>query len=192
MYDAILAAGRRYWAEPARAFRGRQDLLGARTAIVLAAFRELGLEDEPAARAIAAHYSDEKHRAVAPFPGAVEVLTELRRRGLGLALVTNGHPRDQYDKLRRYDLERFFDAIVVEGAWGVGKPHPSIFEEALRQLSTPATEAWMVGDNLSADIDGAQRVGLFAVWHDARGSGLPADAPTRPDRIVRHLRELLD
>lgn len=42
-----------------------------------------------------------------------------------------------------------------------------------------------------ADVAGAQRAGLRAGWVDARRSGLPADVPARPDRIVRSVAELV-
>ena len=37
------------------------------------------------------------------------------------------------------------------------KPHPSIFEAALRLIGVPAAEAVMVGDSLTHDIEGATR-----------------------------------
>jgi len=49
----------------------------------------------------------------------------------------------------------------------------------------------MVGDNLEHDIAGAQRVGIYGVWVDARGEGPPQGAATRPDRIIAALAELL-
>ena len=54
------------------------------------------------------------------FPDSLACLTELRRRGIPLALVTNGDATQQRDKIERHDLARFFDAILVEGEFGVG------------------------------------------------------------------------
>jgi 4-nitrophenyl phosphatase len=42
----------------------------------------------------------------------------------------------------------------------IGKPHPPMFEAALRFLGTRADETLMIGDRLTTDIEGAQRVGL--------------------------------
>jgi putative hydrolase of the HAD superfamily len=49
----------------------------------------------------------------------------------------------------------------------------------------------MVGDNLDWDVAGAQAVGIFGIWLDKMGAGLPTDAATRPDRIVRSIGELV-
>jgi FMN phosphatase YigB (HAD superfamily) len=48
-----------------------------------------------------------------------------------------------------------------------------------------------VGDNLVWDVAGAACLGIGTVWVDAAGRGLPPDAPARPDRIVRRIRELV-
>ena len=50
----------------------------------------------------------------------------------------------------------------------------------------------MVGDNLLADIAGAQRAGMFAVWIDAHGSGLDTRDGVTPDGVVNSLDELLE
>ena len=49
----------------------------------------------------------------------------------------------------------------------------------------------MVGDNLLADIEGAQRAGIFAIWIDAHGTGLDTGDGVTPDRVVRTLDDLL-
>ncbi len=184
----------RFWADPKRAAQGRLNLIWSRREVVKRAFEHLGVggRSPEVEVAIADHFSRTKAAAVHPFPGAVEALREFHRRGMRLALVSNGGGPDQRAKLNRYDLTGFFQAIVIEGEWGVGKPDPSGFLEALRQLEATPSQAWMVGDNLVADIQGAQAVGIKAVWIDHRGKGLPADHPIRPDRTIRHLAQLLE
>ena len=48
----------------------------------------------------------------------------------------------------------------------------------------------MVGDNLFADVGGAQAVGIYGIWIDWRGNGLPDNAPAIPDRIIRSILQL--
>jgi hypothetical protein len=43
-------------------------------------------------------------------------------------------------------------------------------------------ETWMVGDNLEWEVVSPQRLGIYAIWHDGYGVGLPSDCPIRPDR----------
>ncbi len=56
-----------------------------------------------------------------PLPGALETLARIRDRGIRLALITNGSAELQRGKIRRFDLERFFDASLVEGEFGADR-----------------------------------------------------------------------
>ena len=95
----------------------------------------------------------------------IPTLTKLHERGLKLALVSNTFiPGFVLDKhLAMHDLLEFFPVRVYSSAVGVCKPHPRIFEEALRQVGVSASDALFVGDVVRKDIVGAQRVGMRAV-----------------------------
>ncbi|MDH5674545.1 MAG: HAD family hydrolase [Myxococcales bacterium] len=188
--QAVDAVSGPYWADAKRASERRLALRQARREVAELAFTALGLEDRSLAHRVADDFTDNKEDAVAPFEGAIEALTALQGRGTRLGLITNGHPRLQRRKLKRYDLERHFEAVLIEGEWGVGKPHASIFAEALSQMRCKPEDAWMVGDNLVADIAGAQALGITAVWVDHAGDGPPA--ASKPDRIIRALSDLLE
>ena len=102
------------------------------------------------------------HGAV--FPDVYSTLGELRRRGVGLGLLTNGRTATQEDKLRRLGLEPLFDVTLISEREGVRKPDRRFFELALRRAGVAATEAWHVGDHPMADVAGASSAGLTAVW----------------------------
>jgi len=179
-----------YWADEARHRRGRLDLLRARTEVCMGALRRLGRDDGVTAAAMARDYGALRDETLRPFPGAVEALAEFRRRGIRLAMITNGAGSYQRRKIARFELAPHFEAILVEGEVGYGKPDPRVFRRALGLLDVKPSDAWMVGDDLARDVAGAKSVGVRAVWVDARGRGLPADAAARPDRVVRSLAEL--
>ena len=40
-------------------------------------------------------------------------------------------------------------------------------------LGVGPDETWMVGDNLEWEIVAPQRLGIYAIWHDGYGVGLP-------------------
>ena len=128
---------------------------------------------------------------LAPFPGALDAVREFRARGVRLALLTNGGAEAQRAKVERFGLDGLFDTVLIEGELGVGKPERQVFELALERLGASPGDAWMVGDNLEADVGGAQSAGIHAIWHDFDRSGLPDSSGIRPDRIVHSLGELL-
>jgi len=184
-------ARRRFWSDPERHRRERVDMVRAWTTIVAYALERYGAPDPRRAATVAEDFAARRRALMRLFPEAREFLGTLRARGLPLALVTNGDAREQRDKIQRHDLAPFFDAILIEGEMGVGKPEAVVYKKALDALGvTAGPDVWMVGDNLEWDVAGSQRVGLRAAWIDRPGTGLPPDATVRPDRIVRTLGEL--
>jgi putative hydrolase of the HAD superfamily len=191
LVTALAEARRWFWSDPARHRRERTNMLRAWTQIAARALEDCGCPDADLASAIATDFSARRRRLITLFPETRACLETLRARGLPLALVTNGDAGEQRWKIERCDLARFFDAIVIEGELGAGKPDAVVYETALSALGvTPGPDVWMVGDHLDFDIAGSQRVGLRGVWIDRAGIGLPPESSVRPDRIIRALDEV--
>ena len=188
---AFFAADRWYWQDQERADWGRLNQAGARTRIARHALDELGWRDDGAAAWAGPFVVQERIHRLQPFPGALETLVELRRRGVALALVTNGEAPSQRGKIERVGLVPYFDAVVVEGEFGIGKPDPAVFRHALAAVGRQPHEAWMVGDDLAKDIAGGAAAGMHTVWVDSRREGLPNAPAAQPHRIVHAIAELL-
>lgn len=180
-----------YLADEDRRREWRLDPAPARRAVVHAAFEELGLDDRRVADRIADRYDAWRHERMHLLPDAHQVLDALRRRGVRLALVTNGAARLQREKIARFGLSGRFDHVQVEEEAGYGKPDPRAYGDALAALGVAADRAWMVGDDLEWDVAAPQRFGLFGIWHDVDRNGLPPGTATRPDAIIGALVELL-
>ena len=191
LFSAIMSERSWFWSDPERHRWGRLNQLLAGRKIAHMALLRFGIDDADMARRIADTYREEREKAVAPFPGAVETLTELRARGVRLGLITNGAASTQQAKIQRFNLEPLFGSIVIEGEFGVGKPDERVFRHSLDVLGVPVEQSWMVGDNLEFDVQGAQRIGITGIWNDWRGSGLPEGSSAQPNRIIRSLSELL-
>jgi putative hydrolase of the HAD superfamily len=179
-----------FWSDPERHRRERVDMLGAWRKIAAAALARCGVAGDGLAARLAEDFAARRRAAWRLFPDAVPALEALRRRGLRLALVTNGDARFQREKIARWGLARFFDCIVIEGEFGCGKPDPRVFRHALASLGVEPARAWMVGDSLAWDVAGARAVGLRAAWLDRAGGGLPAGARVVPDRVLHSLSEV--
>jgi putative hydrolase of the HAD superfamily len=93
-----------------------------------------------------------------------ETLDALRARRLKLGVITNGRSEMQRRKLVGLGLEHSFDVVLVSEEEGVRKPDAEIFRRALVRLEVDAQEAIFVGDHPVADVEGAHRAGLRAVW----------------------------
>ena len=125
--------------------------------------REWGLDDGLAPR-LNAHFWASYDGLCALSEDAQRTLRELRSRRLKLGVVTNGQSVRQRRKLAALGLERVFDAVLVSDEEGVRKPDPEIFRRALERCGVAASHALFVGDHPVADVEGAQRAGLQAVW----------------------------
>src|SRR5881296_4279156 len=188
---ALAETRRWFWDDPDRHRRERVNMLAAWRHIAEYALERTGVEADGLAEAIAHDFAARRRDAMRLFPDTVESLERLRRRGIPLALVTNGDASQQRDKIERHDLGRFFDVVLIEGEFGVGKPEEIVYRHALRALEVRPSEAWMVGDNLEWDVAAPQRLGLRGVWVDVHGRGLPEPSPVMPHRIIRAFPELL-
>jgi len=190
VFEAIDRLREWYWSDPERHRLGRLELAWARGEVVRLALADLGVDDDDLARQIGDTYHASRDEAIKPFDDAVATVEWLRSQGCRLALLTNGGSKGQRRKIDRFGLARLFDVILIEGEVGFGKPDPRIYAQALAALDVPATEAWMVGDNLEWDVAGPQREGIAGIWIDARGRGVPAEQTVRPDRIIARLADL--
>jgi putative hydrolase of the HAD superfamily len=190
VHESIQIASAEYWSDAERHRRGRLDLDRARHEVVVAAFRSLGVDAPDLALRISSTYADARHRRIRPVEDAIETVRWFRERGCRLALLTNGADAAQRKKIERFELKALFDVVLIEGALGYGKPDPRVYRTALDALGAAPHETWMVGDNLEWDVGGPQKLGIFGVWVDVRGQGVPAHSTVRPDRIIRALPDL--
>jgi len=110
-----------------------------------------------------------------PRPGTRDVLQRLARRcRLGVVSNADGNIAAV---LHRAGIADCFETITDSGLVGCEKPHPAIFEAALRSLGVAAGESLYVGDVHSVDYLGATGVGMQAILFDVAGAyrqdGLP-------------------
>ena len=125
--------------------------------------REWQLDDALAPR-LFEHFFATYGTLCVPNEDSANTLRALRERGLKLGVITNGPSALQRRKLAALALDRSFDTILVSGEEGVRKPDAEIFRRALARLGVAAHEAMFVGDHPIADVEGAHRAGLLAVW----------------------------
>ena len=125
------------------------------------------------------------------MPGAADAVRWCKARGLRVVLVTNTLSRGDAEVLRdwqRAGLADAIDAVVSSHSAGWEKPHPEIYRRALELAGVAPREVFMVGDDPVCDVQGAQAVGLRAVWRRTAHHRLPADV--RPDAVLERLDEL--
>ncbi len=116
------------------------------------------------------------------FDDALPTLDWLKTKGYRIGCVTNrmyGGPRFR-DELVECGLAAYFETVAVSCDEGYLKPHPKLFQRALDGLGLPPEACVMVGDNLKADIWGANSLGMTSVWRTRTGHEVDPGAPDTP------------
>jgi len=121
------------------------------------------------------------------YDDVTPALSMLAERGIKVGLISNSH-RCLASFQQHFELHGLIAAAISSSEHGYMKPHPSIFEAALKLVGAPAEESIMVGDSYAHDIAGAQRVGIRGVLVQRSPDGA---AQTTPDvTVIRDLSEL--
>jgi HAD superfamily hydrolase (TIGR01509 family) len=103
-----------------------------------------------------------------PMPGTSEALAKIREK-YKTAVISNSDGKIA-DVVRRAGIADGFLSITDSGIVGKEKPHPLIFETALKSVGAQPQESLYVGDVYSVDYCGATKAGMKAVLFDVPGA----------------------
>lgn len=95
--------------------------------------------------------------------GAIEILEYLYPK-YEMHILSNGFEEVQDQKIQKAGMHSYFKHIILSDHIGKNKPHPSIFEHALKKANTDNKNAIMIGDNIKTDITGAKNSNIDQVW----------------------------
>ena len=122
--------------------------------------------------------------------GAHELLEQLKGH-YRLYVVTNGVSRTQYARLAGSGLLPYFDQIFVSEDTGYQKPMRDFFTYVFDRI--PAFErerTLIIGDSLTADIQGGISAGIDTCWFNPRQETAPSELT--PTYTIERLEQLLD
>ena len=124
-----------------------------------------------------------------PYPHVQQVLFELKRRGIKLAIVSDAPRLKAWIRLVSMKLNNFFDIVVAFEDTKELKPSKKPFLFAFRKLKLKPQECLMVGDRPEKDIKGAKELGMvtcFAKYGNAKAESGEADY------IINDIKELIE
>jgi putative hydrolase of the HAD superfamily len=96
-----------------------------------------------------------------PFDDTLPVLQNLHEKGWRYFILSNNYP-ELPDLVNHPPFYHLIDECITSGLAGYDKPNPGIFEYALELTGYPR-KVWMVGDNIKADVRGAEAVGIPSI-----------------------------
>jgi len=122
---------------------------------------------------------------------AIETIPVLQSRGIRLGILSNAtNPAIIRHVLGKAKLTDSFDAIIVSADLGLRKPATSLFSFAIKKLGTPLIETIMVGNELCADIQGAEKAGLRTVFITRMPKNINHPEAGKPTYTIKCLSEL--
>jgi len=136
-------------------------------------FEELQLDLSPHSFSLA--YLEQLGTCSELIAGAVEMLQALHTR-YQLAIVTNGLKAVQRSRLARSPIRDYIAEMVVSEEVGASKPDQAIFDAAFERIGRPLkSEALMIGDSLTSDIEGGYRYGVDTCWYNPTNQSQSVD-----------------
>lgn len=122
------------------------------------------------------------------LPGADSILSLLKGR-LNLGYITNGMKEVQRPRLESIGWDSLFDVIVIAGEIGCSKPHYDYFNFVHLAMDNPdKSQVLVVGDSLTADIEGAMAYGFDSCWYNPGREDCQTER--RPHHMINHLDQL--
>lgn len=104
------------------------------------------------------------------YPDVLPALTHWHSQGIKLGVLSNFDTRI-HRVLRSLHLTDWFTSVTISTEVGAAKPAPKIFKTALAKHHCSPADAWHIGDSFQEDFEGAQAIGLRAIWLDRVGRG---------------------
>lgn len=117
-----------------------------------------------------------------PEPGCMELMEELKKRGITIGIGTDMTARMQYEKLEKLGYAPYINHMVTSQEAGYEKPHAIFMERCIKKAGCSPRECVFVGDNFRKDVLGAARAGMHAVWYNAKKKERPADVDLKPEQ----------
>jgi len=106
------------------------------------------------------------HDRLRPLPGAVELLAEAHALGLRTVIASNTYWRDAesyWEDFRLLGMADHVDAIVTSNDAGRLKPHPAVFEMAIRESGAEPGRCVVIGNREENDILPALALGMRTI-----------------------------
>ncbi len=122
----------------------------------------LGIEFD--GRKIEKDFLDNLNFCATPIEGALDILEYLSKKYL-VCTASNAPHEQQLKRMKCSGIDKFVQKTFISEALGATKPDIAFFEACLKGIA-PITkdQTIMIGDSISADIEGAKRCGLKTVW----------------------------
>ncbi len=136
----------------------------------------LKLEHPAHAELIDAWIQRQEEMVTGPIHGTVEILADLRARGVPIYALSNWSSETFPISLKRFEFLRWFQGVVLSGEVRLLKPDPRIFQHFFETHGIDPVDAVYI-DDLKSNVDTATALGMHGI--------LFTDPPALRDELIR-------
>lgn len=102
------------------------------------------------------------------YDDVLDILNSLNDRRLGI--ISNGALQQQANKLKKTELDDYFEILVTSQEIGIAKPNKDIFLHACTKAEVNIKDCIYIGDRWETDALGSREAGMKAIWLDRSGN----------------------
>ena len=182
-YSQYSVHNHRLWDRYTKGFIKQEELRWKRIYLSLLEYK---IADEALSKEMSVDYltilPDKKNL----FPYTIEILDYLKNKDYKMHLITNGFESVQFKKIKNSNIADYFIEVITSEASNSLKPNKEIFEYALKASGAKLETSIMIGDNESADIQGAINAGMDSIFVNH----LQIQPTVPATHTITHLKEL--
>ncbi|NVM34191.1 MAG: TIGR02253 family HAD-type hydrolase [Candidatus Lokiarchaeota archaeon] len=109
-------------------------------------------------------YHQEKVSSIRLYDDVEYNLKRIKDLTIKTAIITDGIPIKQYEKILRLKIDKLIDLVVISDEIGIKKPNPELFNYCLKKFGVKGQEAIYVGDRIDKDIMPANVNKIYSVY----------------------------
>jgi len=143
-------------------------------------------------------YHAEKVNSIKLYDDVEDNLRRLKDLSIKTAIITDGIPIKQYEKILRLNVDKLIDLVVISDEIGIKKPNPELFKYCLKKFGVEGHETIYVGDRIDKDIIPANLNNIYSIYlhrggkYDNYQTDFKAQGDLKPDYEISNLNELFD
>lgn len=150
------------------------------------AFLFFGVDDFELSQVFEHQFLDEILNYNDLVPGAFEILEYLSAKNYDLHILSNGFQEVTHKKCELSGIKNYFKTITSADEINIRKPHPEVYDYALKKASAQKENSMMIGDDWIADVEGGKAFGLEVVFLDVFNDNYEAENV----KVIKKLKEL--
>tara|TARA_Y100001970_G_scaffold65369_1_gene83605 strand:+ start:3662 stop:4321 length:660 start_codon:yes stop_codon:yes gene_type:complete len=130
------------------------------------------------------------YKVLSPYPEVKEVLENLKKKNLKLAILSNGTPSLLNELVKTNDLNSLFDDLFSIEEVKIYKPDSKVYDLPVKKYKIKSNEITFLSAN-TWDVSGGGNYGYNSVWVNRNKSQFD-NLDYQPKKEIGNLSQLLD